>query len=49
MIEEEFAIKEIRVTEIEDGHLILLVHLRRFKNVEEKQERPRFRPKTYYQ
>ena len=46
MIEEGFAINEIRVTEIEDGHLISLVHLWRFKNVEEKRERPQFRPKA---
>ncbi len=46
MIEEEFAINEIKVTEIEDGHLISLVHLWRFKNVEEKQMRPRFRRKA---
>ncbi len=29
------AINKIRVTNIEDGHLISLVHLWRFKNVEE--------------
>ena len=46
MIEEGFAINEIKVTEIEDGHLISLVHLWRFKNVEEKQMRPRFRRKA---
>jgi hypothetical protein len=44
MIEEGFAINEIRLTEIEDGLPISLVHHWRFKNVEEKQERPQLRP-----
>jgi hypothetical protein len=46
MIEEGFAINEVKVIEIEDGHLISLVHLWRYKNIEEKKERPRFRPKA---
>jgi hypothetical protein len=46
MTEEGFSINEIKVTEIEDDHLISLVHLWRFKNIEEKQMRPRFRRKA---
>ena len=46
MIEEGFAINQVKVTEIEDGHLISLVSLWRVKNIEEKKERPRFRPKA---
>ena len=43
MIEEGFAINEVKVTEIEDDHLISLVSLWRSINIEEDEERPRFR------
>ena len=43
MIEEGFAIHQVKVTEIEEGHLISLVSLWRCKNIEEDEERPRFR------
>jgi hypothetical protein len=46
MIEEGFAINQVKVTEIEDGHLISLVSLWRVKNIEEKKKLPRFRPKA---
>ena len=46
MIEEGFAINEVKVTEIEDDHLISLVSLWRVENIEEKKERPHFRPKA---
>ena len=46
MIEEGFAINQVKVTEIENDHLISLVSLWRVKNIEEKKERPRFRPKA---
>jgi hypothetical protein len=36
MIEEGFAINQVKVTEIEDDHLISLVSLWRVKNIEEK-------------
>jgi len=43
MIEEGFAINEVKVTEIEDDHLISLVSLWRVENIEEKKEHPHFR------
>ena len=43
MIEEGFAINQVKVTEIEDDHLISLVSLWRVKNIEEKKEPPHFR------
>ena len=43
MIEEGFAINEVKVTEIEDDHLISLVSLWRVENIEEKKEPPHFR------
>ena len=46
MIEEGFAINEVKVTEIEDDHLISLVSLWRVENIEEKKERPHLRPKA---
>ena len=46
MIEEGFAINEVKVTEIEDDHLISLVSLWRVENIEEKKERPHFRLKA---
>jgi hypothetical protein len=36
MIEEGFAINQVKVTEIEDDHLISLVSLWRVENIEEK-------------
>ena len=44
MIEEGFAINQVKVTEIEDDHLISLVSLWRINNIEEKKEPPHFRP-----
>ncbi len=44
MTEEGFAINEVKVTEIEDDHLISLVSLWRVENIEKKKERPHFRP-----
>ena len=46
MIEEGFAINQVKVTEIEDDHLISLVSLWRVKNIEDNKELPRFRPKA---
>ena len=43
MIEVGFAINEVKVTEIEDDHLISLVSLWRVENIEEKKEPPHFR------
>ena len=43
MIEEGFAINEVKVTEIEDDHLISLVSLWRVVNIEEEKEPPHFR------
>ena len=43
MIEEGFAINEVKVTEIEDDHLISLVSLWRVENIEEEKEPPHFR------
>ena len=43
MKEEGFAINEVKVTEIEDDHLISLVSLWRVENIEEKKEPPHFR------
>ena len=42
MIEEGFAINEVKVTEIEDDHLISLVSLWRVENIEEKKRAPAF-------
>ena len=46
MTGEGFAINQVKVTEIEDDHLISLVSLWRVKNIEEKKRLPRFRPKA---
>jgi hypothetical protein len=46
IIEEGFAINQVKVTEIEDDHLISLASLWRVKNIEEKKKLPRFRPKA---
>ena len=46
MIQEGFAINQVKVTEIEDDHLISLVSLWRCKHIEEEKERPRFRLKA---
>ena len=43
MIEEGFAINEVKVTEIEDDHLISLVSLWRVENIEEEKEPPHLR------
>ena len=43
MVEEGFAINEVKETEIEDDHLISLVSLWRCKDIEEEKEPPHFR------
>ena len=46
MIQEGFAINQVKVTEIEDDHLISLVSLWRVENIEEEKEPPHFRQKA---